>query len=341
MLRIFLLWICCPLSFLFAQDIIYIQNGSFEGEPTMGVIDFRTDDRTDPLEHWTDCAQYYFPWNTPFDLHASDSHFWDSSRDAVHGNTYVGFVVREDESYESIGQKLHMPLRPGKEYKFSICLSIGENYMSHTRDSGTKKINFSEPCIFRISGARSPCVAMEVLAESPPVDHYDWKEYKFSLTPNDTFDHIILDAYFTSPELSAYYGNLMLDRASNIIEIPEGMHSDTMAMRMNDYSFKVVEKNQSPSEDSLLMDYYENGRKNGLYRYVCNKDKQELDDLLLLLDKNNLDYNLLLDVISLKAKVAEEGMSHKFSSKINRFNRQTKWQRQIKKFLIKYDLRDK
>lgn len=58
---------------------------------------------------------------------------------------------------------------------------------------------------------------MELLAESPPVTHADWRTYSFELhSEKGNYDILLLEAGFLSPYGRPYDGHLLLDNSSRI-----------------------------------------------------------------------------------------------------------------------------
>ena len=209
----FLLFCFCFLFLLVgnAQDgVIHLNNPSFEGIPRPGQ----------QPKGWYDCGDINFPFETPPDVHPIDddggrSNFGVTQK-SYHGQTYLGMVVRENESWESVSQNLEKPLSPDSCYSFSLYLCKSEIYRSGLR--GRKEVvDFTFPIKLRIWGGNAYCDRAELLAESPLVENIEWQNYYFNFQPTEQHDFIILEAYFHTPTITAPNGNIMIDHGSPII----------------------------------------------------------------------------------------------------------------------------
>ena len=194
-------------------QLVRLKNGSFEDEPRRGSIDHNR--RTPPPTGWFDCGAVHFPTHTPPDIHKGGTGFWDNEISTYDGKTYLTMVVRDDDSYESISQKLTGTLKEGQCYQFSIFLAQSPKYMSRTRNSGEIEQNFTQPAVLRLWGGKVTCNQGELLAESEPVNHPDWQEYKFTLEPSSDYQVITLEAFYRTPVLFGYNGHICLDGASH------------------------------------------------------------------------------------------------------------------------------
>ena len=203
------------ISFGQNQDI-ELKNPSFESIPTGGS------DKGFFLPGWGDCAPYYFRNETPPDIHSFSSRFFQVNVAAQHGNTFVGMVTRaSNETWEMISQRLNSDLFADKCYEFKIHLAKSDTYISGVdKDDATKKFNFNKPVKLRIWGSSVACKKTQLLAESDPVEHSKWMEYTFRFKPKKQYTYILFEAFYKTPVLIPYNGNLLLDNASNIIEIP-------------------------------------------------------------------------------------------------------------------------
>jgi len=197
---------------LCGQDV-RLNNPSFEDVPRQGG------EGKIPIKGWFDCGSVIFPGTTPPDIHQGATNFWENELSTSHGKTYLTLVVREDDSYESLSQKVFGTLKEGNCYSFSIFLARSKKYMSNTVGQknllGAPKRNFNQPAVLRVWGGTSYCQLDELLAESKPVENNDWEEYKFHIEPTGNYTHITLEAFFQTPTLFGYNGNVCIDNAGD------------------------------------------------------------------------------------------------------------------------------
>ena len=179
-----------------------------------------------PPRGWIDCG---FSNESPPDVQPSGA--WRVYRPAYHGNTYLGMVTRENDTWESVGQKLNNPLRKGKCYSFSLYMCMSSEYWSAVVPDSLKSIqlndfnslpdkNFDNPIKLRIWGGNGYCNKMELLDESPLVENHTWKKYAFRFEPKNEITHIILEAFYRTPTLFPYNGNVLVDFGSYLTTIP-------------------------------------------------------------------------------------------------------------------------
>jgi hypothetical protein len=222
LIKIFLFILIITRSpFLLGQDTIYLKNPSFEGIPTRGQLNNWN------LPDWEDCSPYYFPDESPPDVHPVPTGGWGVISKAFDGQTYLGMVVRETGTWEMVSQKLNKNLMPGQCYIFHAYLSISDAYKSRTKLSPDALQDFSPAVIFRIWGGNEDCERLELLAKSPPVGVPGWKEYHFLFKPTreiktitlEAFYHLRKDEYKDVKEW-AYNGHILVDNLSPIIEFP-------------------------------------------------------------------------------------------------------------------------
>ena len=91
---------------LFGQDEpIALTNPSFEGTAAEGSVNGNLPNG------WYDCG---FPGETVPDIHPKEGPgAFQVTREAFHGRTYIGMVVRENETWEMISQRLSGALQAG------------------------------------------------------------------------------------------------------------------------------------------------------------------------------------------------------------------------------------
>lgn len=206
--RFSLLFALCfsSLSFLSAQEgIIYLTNPSFEdmsqpGRPPIG---------------WIDCGFFN---ESPPDVQPGQ---FGVTKSAQHGDTYLGMVVRGNETWERVSQRMSRPMIKDTCYEFSLHMCRSEFYLSpvsggNLRDSA----NFNTPAKLRIYGGFGNCDRQYLLAETKEIISHRWLEYKFKFEPIANYTHITLEAYYRTPVLFPYNGNILLDNLSEIKPIP-------------------------------------------------------------------------------------------------------------------------
>ncbi|MFZ1677453.1 MAG: hypothetical protein WAT91_09275 [Saprospiraceae bacterium] len=208
-----LLGLLCHNSFLFGQITISLDNPSFEEIPRAGTA------YTPSIMGWHDCGFAQFPDETPPDIHPVPAHAWEVSMQPYDGHTYLGLVVRYNGTYESVSQELNHILTKEKCYSFSAFLARSDTYVSGTRRSKSNLENFISPAVLRIWGGNKSCDRLELLGQSDPIDHANWKEYDFVLRPREDYTYITIEAYYADPDKPANNGHIMVDNLSEIHEI--------------------------------------------------------------------------------------------------------------------------
>jgi outer membrane protein OmpA-like peptidoglycan-associated protein len=191
-------------SVMAQEGVIYLSNPSFEDMPQHS--------RT-PIG-WVDCGPLM---ESPPDIQPG---FWGVSKAAQHGNTYLGLVVRERETWEGLSQALSRPLEKDKCYEFSLFLCRAEFYLSPLSQDARDSANFVTPAKVRIYGGFGPCDKQYLLAETKEVISHRWLEYKFKLEPIAAYSHITIEAFYRTPVLFPYNGNVLLDNLSTLKPIP-------------------------------------------------------------------------------------------------------------------------
>ena len=173
-----------------------------------------------PPKGWIDCG---FPAESPPDVQPSGA--WDVYRPAYHGYTYLGMVTRENDTWESVGQRLSFPLLKDRCYSFSIYMCTSSEYWSAVAPDSVKdreflpddlpKKNFDQEIKLRIWGGDGYCDKKELLGESATVKNTNWQKYSWKIEPKRDITHIILEAFYKTPTLFPYNGNILIDHASN------------------------------------------------------------------------------------------------------------------------------
>ena len=219
-------------------EIIYLENPSFEDEPRQGW----------QPRGWIDCG---FAGESPPDVQPFGG--FGVTQAAHDDNTYLGLVVRDNKTWEAVSQRLARPIREGQCYRFSIYLARSAQYVSPTKRKPNELTNFNKGAILRIYGGNSPREKAELLASSDMVSHTDWRPYKFEFTPKKSYRYFVLEAYYKTPTMFYYNGNLLLDNASEIYscEIPEEK-PDNPILAQVDPEEKKTNVKPSPKEEPVL-----------------------------------------------------------------------------------------
>ncbi|MEM1119610.1 MAG: OmpA family protein [Bacteroidota bacterium] len=203
-LSVMLLLTALPNASFGQAGVIKLTNPSFEDYPLPGRV---------PAS-WRDCG---FSGESPPDTHPSGE--FDVVKYPSHGNTYLGMVVRDNDTWERVSQQLSAPIKRGTCYSFSLNLCRSELYVSASRRTNVRA-NYVDPIKLVIWGGDGHCSKKELLAESPLVKNTTWQPYAFKFEPKQTHSHITLEAFYETPVLFPYNGNVLVDNASDIVPMP-------------------------------------------------------------------------------------------------------------------------
>jgi len=209
---VFILSLLLFVGHFYAQETITLKNPSFEDVPRAGDPSLLR-----PIKGWTDCGRINFPSESPPDIHPVD--FWRVSKLATDGDTYLGLVVRDNDSYESVSQRLNFTLQAGKCYTFSIFLAKSNQYVSVSQKT-RQRANFTKPAVLRIWGGSGICGGSELLGESETVFNSEWKRFDFVFSPVESHRYLVFEAFYKTPTLWSYNGHILVDQASEIKEMP-------------------------------------------------------------------------------------------------------------------------
>lgn len=199
----FFIAFCACFMPLFGQKPVTIKldNPSFEDFPGAAHTP----------QGWFDCG---FAGETPPDVHPNNS--FNVNRPAFHGTTYIGMVVRDNNTWEAIGQRLKTPLIKGTTYTFSLYASRSELYMSKSHLTG-KDANYITPATVRIHAGTGYCAKEETLDQTEAIAIGAWQKFTFKFTPKATYSYFMIEAFYKVPTLFPYNGNVLIDNASDIV----------------------------------------------------------------------------------------------------------------------------
>jgi len=187
------------LSFLFIVQLSIgqnlLRNGSFEGSPMHS---------TTP-NHWIDCG---FEGESPPDIHPSGA--FTVVREARHGDTYLGMVARDNETWERLSQKLLVPLQKGHSYELSGFIARSDQYLSVSKMTDLQA-NYNGALQLRIWGSNNAFQQKILLAETGPIQSTNWKAFQLDFKTEEPFQFLIIEAYYVPNEMEPYNGNFLLD----------------------------------------------------------------------------------------------------------------------------------
>ena len=182
-------------------DTIKLDNPSFEGNPMQSM----------PPPSWLNTKV--------IDLSPPDTQpgFWEVTKEAKDGKTYLGLVVRDTGETEMVGQKLKKVMSNKYCYRFSIYLSKSEVYKGILESNGIYKGDNTTPAKLRIWGGSNLGSKDELLGETDLITNSRWLPYNFEFNPKMNHTYIMLEAYYKTPFVFKYNGHILIDKASDIV----------------------------------------------------------------------------------------------------------------------------
>lgn len=287
---------------LLAQDVKLI-NGGFEDRPRRGVFGDDT-----MIKGWWDCGGIEYPMESPPDIHQGanrEESFWDNEQPSAQGKTYLGMVVRESESFESLSQRLAMPLIGGRCYSFSVYLSMSPSYISGVANSNVER-NFTEPIVFRVWGGNGFCSSVELLLESPPIDHKEWREYNFKIEPSRDYRFIRFEAFWKTPVTFPYNGHILIDGASDFEVIPCDEEVELYVANEIDETAVATRKMPAHKAKKKKEVVFEKGSREVKVDTIVY-ERPKGDNSILALDRNKIKQgqNIRIDKLYFEADLSE------------------------------------
>jgi len=276
--------------------LINLANPSFEGMPGAGI----------EIPGWYNCGPGP---ESPPDLQPG---FFGVKTAARHGTTYLGLVVRQTGTWESVGQRLSQPLAVNQCYELSIDLRRDTSYESPVGKDKEKKVRFTTPTRVLIWGGNGYCHKGEVLYQSSVIIHPRWLTYNCRLSPKKgSWSHIIIEAYYGAqdpfnPTLPLYTnGNVLIDNATAIKQVvcgpekmPEAKKKPTLTRKGPEKpavvaqakpSQTVVPEVKKPKRGrTFRLDVYFKANE---YTFDLGSSEQGLEELYFML-KNNTEISV-------------------------------------------------
>lgn len=181
------------------ETTIPIFNASFEA-----VLPYIVNDTAD----WVDCG---FLSEAPIQFQPGA---YEVDKPAFEGKTYFSMVVRDNFTWDAVGQRLRVPLQPGRCYRLMIHLAQSPYYTAVSPVFGSR-VRYKNPIRLLLWGGRKFCQAGQLLAQTELIKNKDWQSYELVFTPKVEITHIAFQAYYLNP-MVAYNGHLLMDFASPI-----------------------------------------------------------------------------------------------------------------------------
>lgn len=199
----FLITLSFTTVLLAQENTVSLGNAGFEDTPKLGKAP----------RGWYDCGS---PFESPPDIHPIEGSEFGVTQKAAEGATYVGLVVRDNNTVEAIGQRLKSPLVAEQCYEFKIALCQSPTYISQSRTTG-EKVNFDRPVTLRVWGGNNYCDKKELLVKAGAIKNTKWQAYTLRFIPKTKHTYLTLEAFYSTPGGTPYNGNLLLDNISDIM----------------------------------------------------------------------------------------------------------------------------
>ena len=200
-----LLALTCSVLAAQEEAAIYLTNPSFEDIPRVSSAP----------RGWTDCG---FPGESAVDVQPEPQREFKVYKAAYHQHTYLGMVVRDNDTYERVSQRMSNAMEAGQCYEIRLHLAKSDIYRSQSRLTDAN-VNYDTPAKLRIRGSYGNCDPGSVLGVSALVDNGDWQEFRIKLRPEEPFTHLVLEAFYNTPIFFPYNGNVLVDNIQPIVAV--------------------------------------------------------------------------------------------------------------------------
>ncbi|PHN01802.1 hypothetical protein CRP01_35560 [Flavilitoribacter nigricans DSM 23189 = NBRC 102662] len=195
-----MLGVCVVYSLAAQSTVIQWSNPSFEDIPGPGR----------PPLGWYFCGP---PEETPPDVQPVA--LMNVTQRAIHGKTYAGLVVRDNNTQETLGQSLEQPLQKDSCYLLRFYACRSKSFASYSRLTG-EPMDFSEPVKLQIWAGDQHCQRKLLLVETQAIRDTNWREYEVRLQPSYDCSQLFFSAtYYNTGK--AYNGHLLIDHLSPIV----------------------------------------------------------------------------------------------------------------------------
>lgn len=198
-----ILWFCILTGINAQTDLIQLSNPSFEDLPGPGH----------PPLGWYFCGPVD---ETPPDVQPISA--MQVTMPAYHGLSFAGLVVRDNGTYEALGQQLSPALKPGHCYRFRIHAARSPLFISISR-STLEPADFTQAVRLQLWAGDKHCAFQQLLAETPTITDTTWQAYELAFHAEAAYDQLFLVAKNDPSYGNSYNGHIMLDKASPLIPL--------------------------------------------------------------------------------------------------------------------------
>jgi hypothetical protein len=183
-----------------SPDTIYLDNPSFEGTSSAGVVP----------PNW---FNYGHSGETPPDTQPGCFNVETEPQD---GETYLGMVTRDNGTTEGVIQRLDYPLLPGNKYEMSFFLATSMLYTSMSKKTN-EVVKYTTPVNLKIMGYKVGSNSLCKFKELKNIYHDDWELYTIQIEPCDTIECIVFAVVY--PHIEPVNGNILIDNCSPIMRV--------------------------------------------------------------------------------------------------------------------------
>lgn len=286
----------------YCQVEVALRNSSFEGEPAMSKV---------PL-NWFDCG-----WSSESPPNTEPTEFQSNPLVAHDGETYLGLVTRDNETWERVTQRLETPLVKNQTYLFQIFLAKAKDYLSKSKLTNLPA-NYNTATSFKIWGGNNYCKRVDLLGTINSVSNLNWKKYEFIIMPQSNHEYIMFEAYYSEANHEIANGNLLMDNASSfkplqlcdtILRRKSTEYLDSVICFIDSkYEFEKREGNYFFSKIVAVSKKIEIEITNSDFRqYILNQSREESEMVLSILKELELTelfkiYQKALSIVTLNKK---------------------------------------
>jgi hypothetical protein len=142
--------------------------------------------------------------------------FYRESEPSHHGDTHIALAAYRNGIRENVGQRLKYPMIRGHQYAMDIwcAWSPRRSTVHPILQEGAPEGDLS-PLRLQLFGLKDDGAQENILlAETPPIDHPEWRRYTLAWTCPGTYRNLFLVATWKAD--LAYDGNVLVDDLSAI-----------------------------------------------------------------------------------------------------------------------------